>query len=284
MKYDNFILGIGVQKAGTTLLYDLLSKHQSLDIGKNKELHYFDYTNEPSLQEYLSLFNGKSRIKFDVTPSYIFYKDTMDKIAKTLPVENTKLIILLRDPIKRAESHYYMSLLKGRDNLSFKESFYKERERMQLNDLKYRENSYFERGKYYSQVKKVYELFPKENILIILFEEFVNNQQGIVDEFCDFAGISHIPITKMHSNKGYLAKNKNMNKLFYNHKDKIKKFIPPVLRGSLSKYYRIFNRKELKKEPIDNDFRVYLKSYYKNDLKSLESLIDKDLSIYYSGE
>ena len=80
---NRFIIGVGAQKAGTTLLYDLLKNHPQLAIGNKKELHYFDYAKTPNIDDYLKLFNGASKIKFEVTPSYMYYRDAIEKISKT---------------------------------------------------------------------------------------------------------------------------------------------------------------------------------------------------------
>lgn len=104
----NFII-CGVQKGGTTALYDYLVEHDSILPLVQKEIHYFDYKYEKGNNWYLGNFPLKpsdpSLICGEATPTYIYSRNAAERIKKDYP--NTKLIFLLRNPVARSVSDYY---------------------------------------------------------------------------------------------------------------------------------------------------------------------------------
>ena len=150
---EGYFIGIGIGKTATTLIYELLKNHPQLNIGKIKELHYFDNTESPSLDEYNQLFVGSKGIKFEITPIYIYFKDVLKKIASVLKNEKKKILIVLRNPVKRAQAHYFHSMRRGEEIESFEKSFDLENARISNSITEYRANSYFSRGLYYNQIK-----------------------------------------------------------------------------------------------------------------------------------
>jgi len=206
----------------------------------------------------------------------MFYPGCIGKIAEILPLEKTKIIVLLRNPILRAESHYYKTRRMGFENLSLQDAFIFEKSRMAQSDFGYREYSYFERGRYFKQIKKIYDVFPNENIKIYIFEELIKNQQEILDDICNFINLKKIKIKSIHSNKSYDSKLRFLNRLIRTKKKKIKKYIPQFLKGFLV-YIVNMNKKDLVKEKIDNVFYSELIDYYSQDIKKLSDLIKIDL-------
>jgi len=287
MKNVKFIIGVGAQKAGTTLLFNLLSKSNEIDVAvgnefKSKELHYFSRVEKPNYEDYISKFKNKNIYKLDITPDYMFYPKALERIKEILPEENVKIIAILRNPIRRAESHYYMSRRRGIERLKFEEAFALEKERMKVSALNFGEMSYFERGKYYSQVKRLYEFFPSENIMIIIFEEFIKSQRETVIEICEFLGISKMIIEPMHAHEGYDVRFKFLPKFFNVYGPRIEKSLPPKIFIILRNLYRDMNRKKVRKNKIDVSFSRKLERYFLDDIKKLEVLIHKDLSHWYS--
>lgn len=106
---------IGVQKSGTTSLYDMMVQHPLVIPAKRKETHFFDwrwpdgkgelyssYFHTDLLQKYRSVITGEA------TPSYILGgTQVISRIKQTAP--NAKIIVVLRNPIERAYSHFKMT-------------------------------------------------------------------------------------------------------------------------------------------------------------------------------
>src|SRR5688572_4751100 len=99
---------IGVQRGGTTSLYDYLVQHPRIAPAKRKEVHYFDirYPNGPAW--YRKQFSWWLNVRRNVmtgeaSPYYIFHPAVPDRVRETVP--DAKLIVLLREPVARALSH-----------------------------------------------------------------------------------------------------------------------------------------------------------------------------------
>ena len=101
---------VGAQKAGTTALYEYLSKHPQIQSTKEKELHYFNCEARYKLgiKFYRSLFQlgTNSKLTFDASPGYLNNANAPKRIYAHNP--NVKIIILLRDPVERAYSAWNM--------------------------------------------------------------------------------------------------------------------------------------------------------------------------------
>lgn len=112
----SFIIA-GVQKGGTTVLAALLSAHPKIIFSRQKETHFFDRKGGNDVRSYIQMFpawNASASETADYpiygegTPFYIASRTSCKKIHIMLP--NTKIIIILREPVSRANSEYQMKL------------------------------------------------------------------------------------------------------------------------------------------------------------------------------
>lgn len=275
-----YIIGLGAQKSGTTLVYDLLKDHPQIDWGSTKEQHYFDMHKQVSIDDYNNRFGKLIELKMDLTPIYIFYPGCIEKIKQTLPPEKTKYFIILRDPIKRAYSHYHMTKRSGREKLPFYKTLDVECNRMKDCRGGIYIYSYFERSRYFEQVKRAFELLGKENVRVYIFEEIIKIQQEFMNDFCDFAKIDALKISPVHSHEGFDTRIKLIERVLVNRKQIIKRILNKKAYALLIKIYVSLNRKELYKEPISEDFQAILKNYFKKDILGLETLLDRDLRVW----
>jgi len=105
-------LGIGVPRAGTTWLYELLMSHPEVYVpSQRKEVHFFDRHYERGLQWYESFFPAEAqshqyRAIGEITPSYLYCERCSERIADISSVN--KLILILRNPVDRAYSYYWL--------------------------------------------------------------------------------------------------------------------------------------------------------------------------------
>ena len=196
MNLPNFMC-IGAAKSGTTSLYDILRQHSDVFIPSFKEPHFFDihsvYANGLSwyAKTYFNEVRNESCIG-DFSPTYLFESKAPERIFTDLGA-NVKFIIILRNPVDRAYSHYLHSKRDEHEHLSFSEalSFEKERTNNQEDYLSYLRFSYITQGMYCQMLKRYFKFFPKENFLIINFEkEFVNQRKEIMDRIFDFLEIN----------------------------------------------------------------------------------------------
>ncbi|MFN9848339.1 MAG: sulfotransferase domain-containing protein [Alphaproteobacteria bacterium] len=167
----NFLI-IGVQKGGTTALFDYLGDYADLALSREKELHFFDDETQdwsaPNYDAYHARFDDPAgRPLGEATPIYSYWPGALERIATYNPA--MKLILVLRDPVERAWSHWRMEYARGVERESCARCIRQGRQR--LFDAEpwgfHREFSYVERGFYGEQVERILTLFPHEQLLIL---------------------------------------------------------------------------------------------------------------------
>lgn len=237
----NFLI-IGAQKAGTTALFEGLRNHPEIYMPEIKELHFFDNDtffskSHVDYSVYESRFNFTSRAKLygEVTPSYMFWGSSMKRIWAYN--KNMKLIVILRNPITRAFSHWNMQFEKNIEKHDFYYCIKNESERLKnATPTDIRRYSYVERGLYAKQLERILDFFNKNQLLVIKYEEFLKNQETTMEQILFFLNVSSI-----------------------DHKIKLKKT------------HNIPYKKKISKKEFD-----YLSDFYKNDISKIEEMLGWD--------
>jgi hypothetical protein len=124
-----------------------------------------------------------------------------------------KLIVLLRDPVERAYSHYQMEKRKGRELLSFEEAIEQEESRLMQEYSKVEQqgssyfseklasHSYMARGLYAEQLKRVFIHYDKSQVLIIDSKSLKKNTKVVLEKVYDFLGLDQFENDKLSRNK-----------------------------------------------------------------------------------
>ena len=249
IKYDtkkvDFLIA-GTQKGGTTALHYYLSKHPSIIFARTKEVHFFDF--EPiffsclkDFAVYRAFFPIRTEDKLlgEATPIYMWWKNSIESICTYN--RHMKIIVILRNPIDRAYSHWNMETDRGNENMSFKNSLLKE---IEMNkDKKHFQDrvvSYISRGMYYKQIVNLYKIFNKNNILLLKNEDLRKNPNLVLNEIFKFLDIK----------KCKNIKNKTIHKRIY-------------------------------KEKISLNDRRFLIDLFESDIKKLEKFLNWDCSSWY---
>jgi len=197
----NFLV-CGTQKGGTTTLDAYLRQHPEICMGKYKEVHYFDSEMpflypHPDYRLYHDFFEPKPGqwIWGETTPIYMYWYSAPRRIWEYNP--NMKLILILRNPIKRAYSHWNMQRERGNEPLSFIDAIAEEEKRRRLS-LPYqnRRFSYLDRGYYTEQIKRLRAYFPADQFLLLKSDELKKDPKTILDQIANFLGI---PINQNYS-------------------------------------------------------------------------------------
>jgi hypothetical protein len=190
----------GAQKSGTTALNYYLKRHPRIALPIKKELHFFDddkrFANGDTVSyEKLHKMFRPARphsIAGENTPNYLYWQPALPRIRAYNPA--IKLIILLRNPIDRAFSQWNMQRARGLDPLDFLDAIRAEPERLaRLPPEQSRKLAYVDRGRYRSQIDRALSLFPREQLLILKYEEFRARQRELVDKVFQFLRLP--PIT-----------------------------------------------------------------------------------------
>jgi len=149
LQMPDFLI-IGAQKCGTTSLYRYLIQHPQIEPAIKKEIHYFDLNYNKPIQWYLNQFPAlktqSDRITGEATPYYIFHPHAPYRIKEHMP--DAKIIVLLRNPVDRAYSHYHYAVERYGETLSFEEALDIENERLAGEMEKFQKNPYYKSRNY----------------------------------------------------------------------------------------------------------------------------------------
>jgi hypothetical protein len=188
----------GAQKSGTTALNYYLKRHPKIALPNQKELHFFDSDarfsgDTVSYQELHNLFPPvrPDTIAGENTPNYLYWPPALGRVHAYNP--GIKLIILLRNPIDRAFSQWNMQRVRGNEPLDFLDAVEAAPERLtKLPPEKLRKFAYVDRGHYGEQIERALSIFPREQLLILKYEDFRTQQRGVVNNVFQFLRLEPI--------------------------------------------------------------------------------------------
>lgn len=192
-------LGIGAARAGSTWLHQLLAAHPQVFVPRQrKELSFFDNFYDRGLDYYLSFFPSPAdltpyRAIGEVSPTYLTCPECPARIAGLGSVE--KLLVILRNPVDRAYSHYGLMI---RD-YNFKGSFPEFLEAIP---------SAIERGLYAHHLQRYLAFFRPDQILLLIFEEAVAEPKQMQEKLAAFLGLDWeaFGATSSHRNASNLSR------------------------------------------------------------------------------
>jgi Sulfotransferase domain len=207
---------VGAAKSGTTSLCDWLDMHADVAMCRVKEpnffathaLHFSEALTPPEPHKkyqykiikdkalYESLFGDVSnkRVIAEGSVNYLNNIDTPNKLYNYNP--DAKIIILLRNPVERAYSHYIMFYNTGAESeTNFLTALEKDQFRSPDKKL-----NYIEIGYYYKWIQNYLKYFPKQQILLLSFHELQENSREVLNRICQFAEIGSSSVSFPKSN------------------------------------------------------------------------------------
>lgn len=203
-----FVIG-GVMKAGTCTLDAIFRCHPQIQMASLKETHFFDDEERDwSTPDYCALdafFPSRDgRLRGEATPITSYWRPAVHRLRDYNP--DIKIILLLRDPVDRAYSHWQQEYSRRREPLLFAEAIRGGRSRVrEMPGGRHRFFSYVERGLYGDQLVYLCEIFPKRNIHCEIFEEFFRVRSTGLKRIAEFLGIDSFPaqIPNFHINPAH---------------------------------------------------------------------------------
>ncbi len=293
---------IGAGKSGTTSLNEYLKEHPQIFMSTRKEPNFFayemakeeDFDLESSkefyrdsvlkLDDYLELFKGskESQLLGEVSNTYLNSEMACERIKHYIP--NTKLIAILRHPADRLFSRYSHYVREGLlpEDGGLDKVFDKTTSWWLRPDM-------ITEGLYYGQLKRYYDNFPQENIRVYLYENFINDTAGVVEDIFKFLAIdpSIKVATDIVYNKSGTVKNKAVDNLVGQNSPLIttlKKVAPGLHRWMkdnvlINRWLYNLRNKNLQKADFSPSLRKEIvDKIYAEDIKKLGNLIGQDLS------
>lgn len=283
--WPNFFV-VGAAKAGTTSIYSYLNSHDSVFMCPVKEPHFFatpwaspSSPTTPSpindAAEYTALFARSSGYDAvgEASPSYLYDEEAPTRIRDRLP--HAKIVIVLRDPVDRAFSHYLMDVREGVQRSSFKEAL--------IEDYSRKEKGYgvshlyVELGMYGEQIGRYLQTFPPEQLLILFFDDLVNREGQFLGSLCDFLGVRVDAVRPFNSMNTYKESRSFVSeRLMASHRLRAltRRFASQRVRSIVKNKFLL---RSAAKPPRDEEATRWLRHLYADDLSHLEDLLEMRL-------
>jgi hypothetical protein len=290
----NFLV-IGAAKSGTTALHDYLSQHPDIFMSARKELRFFPFENRrpefcgpgdqeafstvvTTIEEYRAQFAGAERYaaRGEASPPYLSVPGSAERIRHHIP--DAKLLAVLRQPADRAYSNYLMLRRRGLETLSLADALAAEDQRVAegwSHTWQYRR-----RGFYATQLKRYFDLFDREQIHVWLYDDFVENPISFLQDIFRFLNVddTFVPDMSTRLNESLLPRSRSLQAFLTeprDAKDLVKAVVPERWARRAGERLR---RSNLSKPPFPPEQRRRLTESYREDIKELEHMLDRDLS------
>ncbi len=300
----NFFL-VGAAKSGTTSLSAWLESHPDLFLSPIKEPNYFSdnidvskfrkgylksFDAEDSIEAkpyvkrqiafirdeelYAQLFkpNNSMVLVGECSTSYLYSEVAADNIHAFNP--ESKIIVILRNPAERAYSHYLMAVQMGLEKRDFLTAFKRDRKKLDkgwgISEL------YFELGEYSKQIKRFQKVFPKNQIKVVLFEDWIQQPKETQESICKFLNVSIFAALKNEVlNKSVSPRNPMLHRVLMQSglKDLAKRVLPSEFFDKIKG-----GQYKDKNEVLASDERKYLINLYRDDILDLQDVLKRDLS------
>ena len=285
---------IGCPKSGTTTLFKILCQHSQIHTPKFKEPFFFNNSNyQNGIDWYAKTYYDDIKNEkwiLDFTPSYLYSDEALFRINEYSKGNDLKFIVMLRNPVERAYSHYLHTLRDGLEDLDFNGAIQAESERLLnyennlLSQLKY---SYIYQSLYHKHLSKYFESFGRNNFFVINYDsqfldksEFklmISDLQNFLEIKIEnlnieikenFASESRFKILQTLVNSNGL--HKRLARLLFKSK---------INRQILINKFRKLNEKKMVKKDLEAEFKKNLyDKYFHTDVLKLESLLEKKLN------
>ena len=182
-QFPDFLI-IGAARCGTSSLFSNLLKHPQIcgpalpktRFSNEKECHFFDKKlgSGYDIKWYKNCFKSVIRdpVYFEATPNYLFIPKVPKAVFKYMP--NAKFIVMLRNPIDRAWSHFF---------------HWKNKNRHTIEALKNKNSEYIQKGIYWKQLERWFEFFNRKQFSIIRSEDFFADPKLIITQCFEFLSL-----------------------------------------------------------------------------------------------
>ena len=285
---------IGAAKAGTTALYWYLADHPQVFMSPVKETNYFAYGlddegnplyGDPELHRfpvqtpaaYEELFSdaGPTLAVGEASPIYLECPQSAARIRETLP--KARIICGLREPVDRAYSDYLMYLrARGRRLDPARD--------LTTSSHWARPDSHWMRiSRYHEALSRYFDLFPREQIHIFLFEDLRADTLACVRDIYRSVGVDpgFAPDLETPHNVGGMPSSRTLEKVFTSRS--VKKAIEPLIPRRAADMARRIRTKNLKKAPpLPEALKAELGRHFRDDIGKTSELIGRSLNHWLS--
>lgn len=282
---------IGTGRAASTWIYECLKEHPEICVPLKKETSPFTKGGKEINEKLFTNLRscGNNQIKGTFVPGFFIKKENAYLLKRHFP--HIKIIACLRNPIERAYSHYWLERSVGR--ISYNTSF---------DEAVKKVPKYLNLGFYYESIKLYFDLFGRDNVIVLIYEDIEKNPKYFMNKIYRFLGIDFSftsvflkrqinPSTQVRLKFPFLQR---IIKFIFNLGKNIKKYSLGKEIINLLKKLRIhffvsrlnsmnvkdpmgLNLRPFKKPFLPLSTKQNLYNLYIEDIKKMEKLIDRNL-------
>ena len=294
---------LGVARCGTTTLHSYLDDIPQICMSNPKEPYFFECEFDGGLdfyrEKYFAHWNGE-KIIGESRHRNLYLPYVAKRIYSVNP--DSKLLVILRNPVERAHSHWWHLYCCGWERLQFREAIQSDLKRIQaglrldtqaeIDD--YCQNlgvlasgceglgiyrTYLDSGYYCQQIDRYLEIFPKEQLKIILFDDLTSDPNQTVEDVLGFLGLEKKISLKFRTK---LANNIAIPQLIRQDSKIYKVYgfskIKSILPDSVKRFGKKFVSRIVKSTLMDKETQEFLAGHYAEHNLALEQYLGRDLS------
>ena len=292
-RLPDFVI-IGAARCGTTSLHAYLRAHPEVFMSTEKETDYFSLGDLPpdeipvnaaawrakTRAEYERFFRdaGDARAVGEASPTYLFYPRSAERMRQAIP--DAKVICVLRDPVERAYSHFALARKMGFETVEDFEAAVALEDERWSHDRSMR-FPYTRASLYHDGLLEFVRRYPRERILVLRFEDLASDTAATMRRIQAFIGVDpeFVPDVGIRHNRSMLPKSGLVREAFgrpFRLRRFLQRNLPPRLVTLLGNLI-------MRPPPgIPKAVRARLLPRFVEDVRRLESLLDRDLSAWRS--
>ncbi|MCU7878589.1 MAG: sulfotransferase domain-containing protein [Candidatus Thiodiazotropha sp. (ex Lucinoma borealis)] len=303
MSKPNFFI-VGAPKCGTTALAAYLGDHPQVFMSTPKEPHYFaddfpGYQFSPDLDGYLSLFlgaNSDARVVGEASVYYLYSKTAVANIKAYDP--DARLVAMLRNPVDMVHSlHAQLLFTLNENEPDFMTAWGRQGDRLAGKFIpKYCKDSamlqYQAVASYTEQLKRLYKHFPKEQVKVILFDDFKDDVRQVYEDVLDFLTLDSDRRTSFDVvNASHVRRSKLISVLLRAKPKPIRQLWAMVKKHTgataetgqkIGRWLEKSNTRYQGRESLTKDERAIIAASFMEEINMLENLLDRSFESWRS--
>jgi hypothetical protein len=297
---------VGHHKCGTSALWEMLRRHPQIYMHEVKETWYFvpefrandkksPATEVPeALDQYLALFaNARPDQRVgENTPAYLMSKQAARRIAEAQP--DARIIAILREPASFLRSFHlqclrnYVEIEKDFGRAISLEALRREGKSIPRHSPRPHELLYSNHVKYVEQLQTYEAEFPRERILVLIYDDYRQDNEGTVRKVLRFLEVDDsLPLELIEANPSFSIRSPQLNEMvraIYMGRGPLSRVVKTGVKsvtttGARKQLLRVMRRRVMHGAPgdTDEDVMLELRRRFKGEVVALSRHLDRDL-------
>ncbi len=248
----------GAPRSGSTTLFRMIDEHPSIFMARPKEIRFFNGPHADDIEWYSNHFAdaGEGQKAGEATPWYLHDPAAVQAMEKIVP--DARIIVILRDPVDRTYSHYWMERIRGRADGSFEEF-------LETSDV-------LGISRYADHLTYLTKYFPRDQVLVVFHQDLEHDPAGLYTQVCEFLGVdgSYAPV----------AMGTTVNQYVEFRSLRVRRWakdLPSSLAVARRVLDRLNTRTSVSYPPMSPETRDRLAAYYEEPNAELASWLGRDV-------